>query len=436
MDLNFDIKTIRRDAEKGIAAAQYNLGVWHSRGEDEGADPVQANHYFELAALQDFPPAQSALGYLLLGNQQSDTDITRAAHWFERAAQGGLAEAQYRLGEMHAVGIGVAQDSEKAASWFSQAAAQNHGRALCQYAYCLDHGFGCDRDLVAATKSWLAAVDLDEPRALCAIGWRFENGLTLAPDTAVASYYYRRALDLGYPAAKYALSRVGNDVREPGELVAPVATDNDFPECKVETLSETPRAFRLRHLMSQDECFHLISIAAPYLRPSRIIERSTGKVGQSQGRRSGTARMVGPLRDVVVWNIEQRLARYAELPVENSEFLTILHYEAGDEYRPHHDFFDPGVSGSDMPLKRGGQRVATLITYLNEVEQGGATEFPDAGLRVDAEAGTGLLFFNVHKDGSLDPLTRHAGTPVIKGDKWIATRWIREREWTLAANAE
>ena len=146
--------------------------------------------------------------------------------------------------------------------------------------------------------------------------------------------------------------------------------------------------------------------------------------------------MAGPLHDVVVWNIEQRLAHYAKMPVENSEILTILHYEIGDEYRPHHDYFDPAVPGRETALKRGGQRVATLMTYLNGVEQGGATEFPDAGLRIDPEPGTGLLFFNVLEDGSPDPLTRHAGTPVLSGDKWIATRWIREREWTLAANAE
>lgn len=436
MDQDFDIETVRRDAEKGTAAAQYNLGVWHSRGADDGADPDQAKQFFELAAQQGFAPAQSALGYMLLRNRRSAGDVMRAAEWFEQAAQAGFADAQYRLGELHAVGDGVSQDSEKALNWFSQAAAQQNTRAMCQFAYCLEHGLGCERNMLAATKTWLAAADLGEPRALCAIGWRFEHGLTVEKDPDVASHFYRRAQESGYEPAHYALRRVGCVGRPPLQPIEPVANDDGPHECAIEVISEAPRIFWLRQLMSQDECYHLISSAMPFLQASRIIERGSGKIALSGGRRSGTARMAGPLRDVVVWNLEQRLARYAGLPVENAETLTILHYGPGDEYRPHHDYFDPAVPGRDAALKHGGQRIATLMTYLNDVEQGGETVFPEIGLQIKPEPGAGLLFFNVNKNGSLDPQTRHAGAPVQSGDKWIATRWIREREWTLAANAE
>jgi prolyl 4-hydroxylase len=78
-------------------------------------------------------------------------------------------------------------------------------------------------------------------------------------------------------------------------------------------------------------------------------------------------------------------------------------------------------------LKRGGQRVATLVMYLQEPEQGGATTFPDVGLEVAPVRGTGV-FFSYDRP---DPVTRtlHGGAPVLAGEKWVATKWLREREF-------
>ena len=75
-------------------------------------------------------------------------------------------------------------------------------------------------------------------------------------------------------------------------------------------------------------------------------------------------------------------------------------------------------------MRRGGQRVATVVMYLNEPDGGGATVFPDAGFECLPVRGN-AVFFNY---GRAHPSSRslHAGAPVLSGEKWIATKWLRE----------
>jgi prolyl 4-hydroxylase len=107
--------------------------------------------------------------------------------------------------------------------------------------------------------------------------------------------------------------------------------------------------------------------------------------------------------------------------------LQILHYAAGGEYQPHFDYFPPDQEGSMVHTSRGGQRVATLIVYLNDVESGGTTIFPEARVAVTARQGGAVYFRYMNGRGQLDPMTLHGGAPVTNGEKWIMTKWMRER---------
>lgn len=113
-------------------------------------------------------------------------------------------------------------------------------------------------------------------------------------------------------------------------------------------------------------------------------------------------------------------------PLENGEGIQILNYGTSGEYRPHFDYFPPQRAGSARPLTEGGQRVATLIMYLNDVEEGGQTIFPDIGLAVSPCKGNAVYFSYFNSLGQIDPLTLHGGAPVIQGEKWIATKWMRQ----------
>ena len=73
-----------------------------------------------------------------------------------------------------------------------------------------------------------------------------------------------------------------------------------------------------------------------------------------------------------------------------------------------------------------GNRARTICVYLNDVEAGGETEFPVAGVRVKPQAGRAVIFDNLREDGSPDVDSLHAGMPVVRGEKWLATLWIRQ----------
>ncbi|MET0210878.1 MAG: 2OG-Fe(II) oxygenase, partial [Burkholderiaceae bacterium] len=130
----------------------------------------------------------------------------------------------------------------------------------------------------------------------------------------------------------------------------------------------------------------------------------------------------------VVARIERRIATLLRWPVAYGEGLQVLRYAPGAQYRPHYDYFDPGEPGTPTILRRGGQRVATLVMYLQEPAQGGATTFPDIGLEIAPVRGTAVFFSYDRPDPATHTL--HGGEPVLAGEKWVATKWLREREFT------
>lgn len=438
-----DLETLKRDAARGIAAAQYNLGVWFLRQHGPAADHDAARQALQAAADQGFAPAMSALGYLLLRAQGTGHDPAGAADLFERAADAGFIEARYRLGEMCAIGSGRGQDLEVAREQFRQAAEAGHGGAMCQYAYCLYEGLGGPRDLLQATNWYARAAMEGEPRALCCIGWRYESGHTLEADPVRALACYMRAAAAAYPGGTIAANRLAINLddesiaqaqlqsREPLDI-EPARETGPPRHCGApRVLSWEPRCVLFEDFLSQEECLHLIAIAKPFLRVARVLNRKTGERVLDPARRAQSARMLDPLRDLVVWNVEQRLARYAMLPPQNAEPVTVLYYAEGDEYRPHRDYYDPRAPGSRIGLEQGGQRVATFLVYLNDVEAGGETLFPTAEISVPPVAGCGLLFFNCTADGRPDPSSLHAGAPVKSGEKWLLSSWIRSAAYPL-----
>lgn len=125
-------------------------------------------------------------------------------------------------------------------------------------------------------------------------------------------------------------------------------------------------------------------------------------------------------------DVENRLAALTGWPVSHGEGLQILRYEPGQQYKPHHDWFDPAKSGSASHLKHGGQRVGTTVIYLAAAQAGGGTSFPKAGLEVSPRAGGAIFFTNMTASGQPDDMSLHAGTPVLQGTKIVMTYWQRE----------
>lgn len=127
--------------------------------------------------------------------------------------------------------------------------------------------------------------------------------------------------------------------------------------------------------------------------------------------------------------IDQAIARLLGLPEENGETLQGQRYAPGQHFRAHHDYFHEGESYWQQMQASGGQRTWTTMIYLNDVAEGGATWFPQAGFKIAPRRGMLLAWNNMKADGTPNELTLHEGTDVVEGTKYIVTKWFRERSW-------
>lgn len=198
-----------------------------------------------------------------------------------------------------------------------------------------------------------------------------------------------------------------------------------LPDREVHVLltMQRPRVVLFGGLLSETECDALMDLARPRLARSETIDNVSGGSEVNAARTSDGMffqRGEAPL----IERIERRIAALLRWPVDKGEGLQILRYRPGAQYRPHFDYFDPAMPGTAAVLKRGGQRVGTLIMYLQAPANGGATVFPDVGLEVAPVKGHAIFFSYDRAHESTGSL--HGGAPVTDGEKWVATKWLRE----------
>ena len=191
---------------------------------------------------------------------------------------------------------------------------------------------------------------------------------------------------------------------------------------------DQPQVIVFGDVLTAEECDEVIARARHRLQRSTTVEPATGREFVIRERTS-EGMYFTPGEDDLIDTVQQRIAALMHWPAQNGEGLQVLHYRPGGEYRAHFDYFPPEQTGSGTHLANGGQRVATLILYLNDVEDGGETTFPSAGITVSARRGNAVYFRYLNGQRQLDPLSLHAGAPVRAGEKWILTQWMRERAW-------
>lgn len=186
---------------------------------------------------------------------------------------------------------------------------------------------------------------------------------------------------------------------------------------------DNPRIVVFDNVFSRAECEELVALAKPLIRRSMTVD-DAGDGEEVNDVRTSSGMFFDRKKEPLVARLDQRMADLLRWPVENGESLQILHYRPGAEYLPHYDYFDPLSAGTEAQLRRGGQRVATMLVYLNVCDDGGATTFPDVGLSVFPKPGLGVYF--AYDKPHESTLSLHGGAPVVKGEKWVATRWMRE----------
>ena len=189
---------------------------------------------------------------------------------------------------------------------------------------------------------------------------------------------------------------------------------------------KVPDAVVYGNFLSATECAELIAHAEGHMQFSKVVDRTSGKPVLHEARTSSSMFLKRGQNDLVTC-IEQRISNLTGLPVEHGEGIQILRYDIGQEYRKHYDYFNPERETTPHHIKRGGQRIATLLMYLNTPDGGGATTFPHAGISVHANEGNALLF----RYDTPTPATKtlHCGEPVTSGVKWVATKWLRQSKF-------
>ena len=244
-----------------------------------------------------------------------------------------------------------------------------------------------------------------------------------------------RAVAAGHPPAAGRLSIEETPITEtpyrpdaPLRLASAPTHEVDGREIHVLAHLERPALAVLANVLGHDECDALIELARPRLAPTRVIDPVTGKDVIAE-HRSAEGVFFRPQETPLIARIEKRIEQLTGVPLENGEGIQLVRYLPGAESTPHFDFLLTTNPGNLESIERSGQRIGTLILYLNDVEAGGETTFPDVGMKVVPRKGHAVYFEYGNRLGQCDPVSVHAGAPVRAGEKWIATKWLRERPY-------
>ncbi|PNW76919.1 hypothetical protein CHLRE_11g481200v5 [Chlamydomonas reinhardtii] len=289
-----------------------------------------------------------------------------------------------------------------------------------------------------------AAEDLSEE---VLIGWKgetYDAGLTSLPKSTDASKNEAALKDIEAKAKAALEAEEGKAVGKANGTLAAAAPRT---EPWVETISWNPRAFIHHHFLTPEEADHLVGIGSKRVSRSLVVDAQTGQSRLDDIRTSFGAAF-GRGEDPVIAEIEERVAEWTHLPPEHQEPMQILRYVDGQKYGAHWDWFDDPVHHAAYLAE--GNRYATVVLYLSDVEYGGETNLPLAdaidpeaqspkglspcasawGISVKPKKGDALLFFDMDIMGSVgDRRTLHTACPAIRGTKWTATKWIHNKPY-------
>ncbi|WP_026695526.1 2OG-Fe(II) oxygenase [Peribacillus kribbensis] len=189
-------------------------------------------------------------------------------------------------------------------------------------------------------------------------------------------------------------------------------------EIKIVAKLENPFIAVLGNVLSEEECDELIQLSDNRLQRSKI-----GAGRSVDDMRTSSGMFFEESENPIIARIEKRISTIMGIPIEHGDGLQILKYSPGQEYKPHFDYFSPSSRASE------NNRISTLIMYLNDVTEGGETVFPKLNFSVIPQKGMAVYFEYFYREQSLNELTLHGGSPVIEGEKWVATQWMRKRKF-------
>lgn len=393
----------------------------------EGPGQPGRNGFPDLSQLQrdaaaGIPRAQFLLSQVCFKN----SDLPQMLHWLKLAAASDLMEAGEALGYCHEIGRGLPVDPVSAINHYNQAIKQGSPLASYRKAELLYKSKGRhDNENIIRGLLERSAEQHFTP-ALRTLGYlAVENGLNV-----IGRAYLSKAAASGDPFSTHYLNWVRQATPENAEQSS--ESIPLFPSSNRMTptiLSTDPEIQLYQQVLSPADCAHLIALAQPHLERADVIDPDGAKRGvTSQARTNLSTYLSFNQVDIIGRFVEMKLINAFGGKLEHSEPMSVLCYSPGEYYQPHFDYFSPDLEVTAKHLADGGQRIASAVTCLQEPVAGGGTSFPQLDMTVPARLGHSVWFRNCLYDGQPDPRSLHAGDPVVQGQKWVVTKWFRERD--------
>ena len=197
----------------------------------------------------------------------------------------------------------------------------------------------------------------------------------------------------------------------------------------VDMIYHDPIVFTVRNMITDAECEHFQLIASQNMKRSLVsgLDKKKDKRGLVDNRRTSSDCWISHSHDEITSDVGNKISELVQTPISHAEAFQVLHYADSQEYQPHLDSFDPDNEEYLHYLKNGGQRTITALAYLNNVDEGGETSFPNINKTVTPEKGKVVVFHNCYKGTDKPhPDSFHGALPVIKGENWAFNLWFRK----------
>ena len=435
----------RRDAQSGNPRAQYAL----SEIEFKRGNKREALSWLGKSVDQGFSDACYSMAMFQIAGVSVPFDAVGARCNLRKAADQGHADAGLVLSQWVRSGFGGSKEGESANALLVELAKRGHPVALCGVAMLL-HIRG---QLEGAAENLLerAALEGSHIAAYVQADMRRDamaSGDLRARDESIKYLFLSARAGNRLAAAELTENKksVVQGILDRASFAPTVESNVNFAdvaqaldqpfECSTnrpEILSKENNVLKFRNFLTPIECSYIKAAAAPSIQPSSTVHPHTGELIKNEIRTSSSSNFDPVSRDHFIFSVDERIAAATETTVEQGEPLNVLYYRIAEEYKFHYDFLSANNEDERRLLKEGGQRKYTFLISLSEEYTGGETYFPRLDVKYRGQLGDALMFQNTGSDGQPNELMLHAGMPITGGQKWVASKWIREEAFTLGA---
>jgi len=196
------------------------------------------------------------------------------------------------------------------------------------------------------------------------------------------------------------------------------------------TFNDSYKILEIYDVLTKEECASMIAAAKQYdIQRSDLVGYEKNSI--DKGIRDSFNIFLNDSRGDAFETFAKAAADLTGMPATHQEDTQIVFYMPGGYYRAHYDGCEVAYRQSCVnAYGSAGDRLATLLVYINDDYKGGNTEFTKVGFSVTPEIGKGILFYNIDENEEIIYESQHTGTDVIEGNKWIATKWVHIRPYS------